>query len=80
MTEEAFRESIRVYLVDRVMPGRFIGAVLANDLQMAALHADPESGALLREFALIVYRDVPAGACGSWEALHKWCSSRSVAA
>lgn len=65
------------YLVDRIRPGGFLCAVLANDLRDAIARADEDSREGLG--ALVTFLDAfaPVDAWGSPGALEAWLSAQS---
>lgn len=69
MTEQAFKDSVRRYVDQKVRPGRFVRAVLANDLFSAVQSADPESLQLLPTFMDFVYNEIPSNVWGSYHVL-----------
>jgi hypothetical protein len=71
MTFEQFKATVNRFVKDRVNPGHFVSAVLANDLYQAVKYADEESRENLSTFVLWVYNEVPANLCFSYENLRK---------
>ena len=60
------------YVDHGVRPGRFLCAVLANDLQGAFAHADPTSAAAMKDIVLYVHNEIPMAAHGSDAAVGAW--------
>lgn len=52
--------------------GSFFRAVLTNDLAGAVSRADHMNGVCLREWALLLYNDIPRACWGSEEKLIAW--------
>lgn len=63
------------YLQNRVEPGGFLMAVLANDLADAVLRADPVSAAALPALVRWLHAHAPAHAWGSPSARTAWLSA-----
>lgn len=62
------------YLLHGITPGRFLKAVLANDL-VGAIHAgDEESLAGLTGLVMFLYNEVPGSAWGNLEKMRVWQS------
>lgn len=60
------------YLSERIPPGRFLRAVLENDLAGAVLRADPESLEGLAPLVVHLHDVVPGNAWGSPAAVSAW--------
>jgi hypothetical protein len=52
--------------------GKFMRALLTNDLVSAFAAADEENAASMRAWAMYLYHDAPLGSWGSHDALEKW--------
>jgi len=72
---EKAKASIIQYVEEKVEPGGFIQAVLANDLQAALGRADKDSLEALHDIAKYVYNHVPHPICGSWAKISAHFSS-----
>lgn len=67
MTLEQFKQSVDLYVTDRIQPGSFVTAILSNDLMGAVIKADNESSKLLVQFVDYVLAKVPMNLYGSAE-------------
>ena len=67
------RPGLKRYLEQRIRPGNFLCAVLANDFRRAVMLADPENLAALRHYALLIYNELPAPAWGDTYRVASWC-------
>jgi hypothetical protein len=63
---------LRHYGRDRQPTGKFLRAVLENDLMAAVNLADPESYQALRRICQYVYNAMPSTCHGSPEAVTQW--------
>jgi hypothetical protein len=68
------------YFVDRVEPGQFLVALLANDLRAAIGRADPASLEALPDLCKFLYNFAPARSHGSQAAVDSWLTAAAVAA
>jgi hypothetical protein len=69
----AIRESLRRYVEQRIRPGSFLQAVLANDLLGAVCRADSTNLAAIVDIAKHVHNDLEPGWChGSYAAVERW--------
>jgi len=66
------RGGLERYLVDRILPGSFLQAVLAADLCQAALRADPFSLHALPALVTFLQYYAPATCWGSRAAVLAW--------
>ncbi len=69
---EALRDGMRRYIEDGIRPGRFLSAVLENDLFAALNRADDNNRAELHSIVGFMYNELPAGAWGSKRAVKNW--------
>ena len=60
------------YIVFGISGGKFLTAVMENNLVEACLRADDVNQRHLREWALLVYNDLPMACSGSPEKVKKW--------
>jgi hypothetical protein len=65
--------SIVRFVIDGVPPGGFLYAVLANNLQDAAGHADDSNQKALYLWAKFVFNYVPCAAHGNSSKVSTWC-------
>jgi hypothetical protein len=70
------------YLFDHVEPGRFLKAVISNDLTEACIAADELNLPALKSYVRFMYNELPhrdyAGTpWGSADALKAWCAERA---
>ncbi len=66
------RAGMREYIQRGQVPGHFLQAVIANDLNDALSHGDDESLLFLRVLMTWLYNDAPGGSWGSRGILHAW--------
>jgi hypothetical protein len=66
------KDALENYVERGYMPGSFTSAVLANDLIVAVMVADPISLASLRDIVGYVISEVPADARGSYAKMERW--------
>lgn len=66
------RESIILYLTEGLPPGKFMEAVLCNDLRNAVNRADGENIALLPDYIKFLYWSAPSRSWGSVENYDSW--------
>jgi len=59
-----------------ILLGRFLRALLSNDLMGAFAYADAENTDAMRAWALFLHNYVPAGCFGSAEKLEQWHKSK----
>jgi len=65
-------EGLILYLVEGILPGDFLTAVLQNDFMEACGRADATNRDLLFDYALFLYNDAPRWAWGSVEKVRQW--------
>jgi hypothetical protein len=70
-------EGLVEYLADRRPTGRFLMAVLSNDLIEAATRADPFNRAHLADIVLFLLNYAPANSFGSEQRVSDWLASTS---
>ena len=73
------QEGARLYIEQGIPPGRFLMAVLCNNLVEAAGRADAENRAALPAWALWLHNDIPMGAWGSLEKVQAWMAAEGAA-
>lgn len=69
------REGLRRYLVDHIRPGRFLCAVLRNNLADAVVRADEESLPALRDLVLFLHNCAPGQSHGSEAKFDAWLAA-----
>lgn len=74
---EHTKQSLAIYVVDRIAPGGFLTAVLENDLFLAVSRADSQNIECLPDIVKFIYNRCPMGCHGSKEAVDYWLSSES---
>lgn len=77
---EHLRDGLLRYVVDRIMPGDFLRAVLSNDLMRAFSYATPESRESLRDLVFWIYNYVTSRCWGSEEKVNQWVRAKEVSA
>lgn len=78
LVPERLRPGLERYFADRVRPGGFLCAVLANDLREATGRADDEHLPHLRNLVRFLYNYAPAKSHGSAEAVEAWLAPDPV--
>ena len=68
-------KSLKNYVENRVKPGGFLSAVLANNLKAAIMSADPQSLAGLKSLVMFIYDYIPGNCHGSYQDMNRWLSS-----
>lgn len=68
---EMFKQGIKRYVEEKVMPGEFLSSILANDLQAAFARADNAGLKALRALVMFVHNYVPSPICGNWRVLQE---------
>lgn len=71
------RDSIRLYVFNRIEPGDFLYAVLTNNLTEAAARADNINFPNLGRWAQFCMWALPAGCWGSPERVSDWLNPKS---
>lgn len=66
------RSGLADYLTHRQPTGRFLRAILENDLREAVLRADPVSQGAFRELVLFLDNHAPPQSHGCPEAVRQW--------
>lgn len=69
---EHLHDGVVRYAVHRVLPGRFLSAVLANDLRQAFAFGDEQSLLHLETLVRFFYNALPAAAWGSPDHVTAW--------
>jgi len=65
-------DGLKMYVLNGIMPGSFLSAVLSNDLFMAIGCADPLSTLTLPNLVKYIHWNVPGSCHGSWDIVAKW--------
>ena len=66
------------YIEKGIKPGKFLQAVICNDLHAALSHADDENFTNIPAFVSYFYNKAPSSCWGSKEAMDQWIASFSV--
>lgn len=69
------RESLDLYVKNRIPPGGFLMAVLCNDLVDAVGRADATNKLMLPEIVACCYNELPSDCWGSPENVKEWLNS-----
>lgn len=69
---EYMRFGMKAWIVEGVVPGDFLSAVLKNDLMKACAHADSVNRILLHKYAEWLYSYAPTNCYGSEANFNKW--------
>lgn len=73
---------IRRYLIERIRPGSFLQAIFANSFVDAMAQADDDNRQILREYASLLYNELPArGPASPWgspEAVEAWVAASEI--
>ena len=70
------QEGLKRYVIDRLLPGDFITAVVRNDLRDAVRRADDENLPLIPLYVRWFYNVAPARCHGSPEAFARWLADK----
>jgi len=73
---EHMRSVMKRYIEERIPPGDFLEAVLANDLFGAVRRADEINRAALHRYPLWLYNHAPPLCYGTREKVQKWLNER----
>ena len=65
------------YLLDGILPGHFLRAVLSNDLKEACGRGDEENQRLLARHVFFLYNHCPGNSWGSLEAVERWIDAHA---
>ena len=77
---EHMREGMQRYVEHGQRPGKFLNAVLENDLMAALGYADSRNLPRLYDFGSFLYNKVPTACYGSPEKVTAWIKDRKKAA
>ena len=66
------KQAIDLYIELGIPPGRFLTAVICNDLMSAISHADIANKKLISEYVRYFYNEAPGNCWGSTEAMQSW--------
>ena len=69
---EHMQEALRRYVIDRVMPGDFLQAVITNDLRGSFARADDENAKLVGLYVRWFHNIPPASCSGSKQNMANW--------
>jgi len=70
--------ALRRYIQERIPPGGFLTAVLANDLQAAVGQADSDNLPNIPAFAAYIYNEAPGNCHGSYGLVKAWLEHREA--
>ena len=70
-----FKESLDRYVTDKWQPGRFLTAVLSNDLMEAIGRGDADAIDNLPHIAAYIYNHMPTGCHGSAARVREWLTA-----
>jgi hypothetical protein len=73
---ERMHNGIQRYIEHGIPPGKFLTAIIQNDLAGACYAADDENLHLLPEYVKFFYNEVPGIAWGSQERMIGWIAKR----
>jgi len=76
---EQMLKGLELYLHQGLVPGKFLAAVICNDLVKAVAYADPQNMANLPAFADYLYNEMPGGAWGSQDKMLAWAGAQEKA-
>ena len=74
---ERMMDAIIRYIDDRIPPGRFLTAVICDDLGGAIAQADDENLKTLPAFTGYFYNEAPSGCHGSRKKMQAWLKERT---
>jgi hypothetical protein len=63
---------IKRYIMEGILPGDFLQAVIRNDLKVSFMHADDENIENMFAYAAFFYNEAPVIAWGSKEDMKSW--------
>ena len=69
---ERMKPGIRRYILDGVIPGHFLSAIVCNDLFDAFGRADDENVKIIEDYIRFFYNYPPSGCYGSEERVRAW--------
>jgi len=69
-------DAVRRYVEKGIQPGHFLMALLSNDLMETIDRADDENAAAIRQWAIFVHCELPAGCHGSPDRVKGWMLSQ----
>ena len=70
------QEALRRYVVQGILPGNFLQAVITNNLRGAVGYADEENLPLLKVYVQWFYNVAPSSCSGSIEIMRNWSAER----
>jgi hypothetical protein len=70
---------IERYMLSGVPASDFLNAVFSNDLMEAYARADDLNGRIMRDYAMLLYNDCPAGSFGSKKNVKQWVENEGLA-
>ena len=71
------RSAMQRYIEDRIPPGSFLTAVLANDLMLALRRADDINSGRLHDYGVWLANYAPPACYGSPEAVRAWLTNHA---
>jgi len=69
------QQSLNLYVFNKIQPGGFLIAVLANDLMGAVSKCDAWNHHHMKDICNFVYNRIPSNAWGSYHAVQKYLES-----
>ena len=76
MIPEHCRAGMKRYIEKGIIPGRFLQAVISNDLVRALGQADSINRERMSDYGSFLYNEVPMPSWGSKEKMLKWSESK----
>ena len=73
---ERMRPDLLRYVRDGIKPGRFLQAVICNNLSLTVAHADEENVVLLPAYMGFFYWHAPSECSGSKEKMEAWIEAK----
>jgi hypothetical protein len=74
---ERMMPGIKRYIEERIQPGRFLTAVICNNLKVAVMYADEENVRNLPAYVAYFYNETPSTCWGSEEEMKAWINADS---
>lgn len=71
------KESLDLYVNERIRPGGFLICVLENDLMGALARADVHNKRDLKQICQYVYMELPSTCWGNPEKVHNWLNPQN---
>ena len=71
-------DGVQNYVCNGIPGGSFLTSVFENDLMGAYANGDNLNTALLRDWTMLIYNDLPTGCHGSKEKVNDWIEARGL--